>query len=58
MSTYSGEDLTAYLKAFQNDKDTAYVPGENMLSIGAKDLVAIKILPQKTATTCPAGAQI
>jgi len=43
MSTYFGEDLTAYLEAFRNGEDAAYVPGKNMLSIGVKDIAAIKV---------------
>ena len=44
MSTYFGEDLTAYLEAFRNGEDATYVPGKNMLNIGVKDIAAIKIL--------------
>ena len=50
MSTYFGEDLTAYLKAFWNKKDVKYVLGKNMLSIGVKDIAAIKVLPPRTTT--------
>ena len=56
MSTYFDEDLIAYLEAFRNDKDATYVPGENMLSIGVKDISAIMVLPPRTATTRPARA--
>ena len=57
VSTYFGEDLTAYLKAFRNGKDAVHVPGKNMLSISVKDIVAIKVLPPRTATTRPAQSR-
>ena len=53
MSTYFSEDLNAYLEAFRNGKDAAYVPGKNPPSIGVKDITEIKV----TATACPERAQ-
>ena len=57
ISTYFGEDLTAYLEEFQNVEDAAYVPGKNMLSIGIKDITAINVLPSRTATVRLAKAR-
>ena len=33
MSNYFGKDLTVYLKAFRNGKDTAYAPGKDMNAV-------------------------
>ena len=33
MSNYTSKDLTAYLEAFRNGKDAAYLPGKNMNAV-------------------------
>merc|ERR1711906_85047 len=43
MSTYLGEDLTSYLEAFVNGETAAYAPSKKDLSIGVKDIPAVKV---------------
>jgi len=43
MSTYLGEDLTSYLEAFMNGETAAYAPSKKDLSIGIKDIPAVKV---------------
>lgn len=53
ISTYLGEDLTAYLEAFKDGKVGAYVAGKKELDIGVKDVLPVKVPSEDRNRTSP-----
>ncbi|GFH60457.1 glutamine synthetase type III [Chaetoceros tenuissimus] len=53
ISTYLGEDMTAYLEAFKEGKTDPYVPNKKDLDIGVKQVVPFKVPAEDRNRTSP-----
>lgn len=53
MSTYLGEDMTSYLKAFRDGDMSAYKPGTGMIDVGVEHILPFQIPAEDRNRTSP-----